>query len=189
LRNPDALALIAASSGAVDYADVNPFAFQPAIAPHLAARIEGRSIDLDLIEHAFHRLATTGTHLVVEGAGGWRVPLDGRSFMSEIPRRLALDVVLVVGLRLGCLNHALLTAEAVRADGLHLAGWVGNAIDPDFAHFDGNVATLHAVLRAPCLGIVPWEINPSADHLAGRLDLEPLLDEVVRPATAPGGKS
>lgn len=179
LRNVDALALEAQTRPALPYATINPVAFAPAIAPHLAARRAGVTPTLAaLIEHARAPLALERDLALIEGAGGWRVPLNDREDLSGLAVRLELPVILVVGLRLGAISHARLTGEAIRADGLRLAGWVGNLIDPDFAADDAlyrdNLATLAATLDAPCLGVVPRLAGEghaalaeaAADHLA-----------------------
>lgn len=154
LRNADALALQAASSVALSYDTVNPYAFAPPIAPHLAAEQAGVNIDLDAIVRGIE--AVDADRIVVEGVGGWLVPLNHRQSVADLAQTLGLPVVLVVGLRLGCLNHALLTAEAIRARGLELAGWVANQIDPAFVCCDENIATLQERLEAPPLLRLPW---------------------------------
>ena len=160
LRNADALALQAGSMPAADYAMINPFAFAPAIAPHLAARRAGVEVRLtDLTGWLRPLLALERGLILVEGAGGWRVPLNDDEDLAGLATGLDLAVIMVVGLRLGCLNHARLTAEAVRADGLHLAGWVGSVVDPTFVAdgtlFRDNLATLACTLPAACLGVIP----------------------------------
>lgn len=152
LRNTDALELQAASGRPIDYASVNPYCFEPAIAPHLAARAAGVEVTVDALEQ-WYRRATDGAALaVVEGAGGWRVPLHPAGFLSDLPERLGLGVVLVVGLTLGCLNHARLTAEAIVARGRSpLLGWIGNEVDPHFARVDENVDSLVGLLGTPPL--------------------------------------
>jgi dethiobiotin synthetase len=167
--NEDALLLQAESSARHPYADVNPWLFEPAIAPHIAAAEAGVAIDLARVTSAHARLAASADVVLAEGAGGFLVPLDAHRSCAEIPLLLRMDVILVVGLRLGCLNHALLTAEAIATRGLSLAGWIGNAIDPHFARFEENVATLTARLPAPCLGIVPWMPNPDIGVAAAAL--------------------
>ncbi len=167
--NEDALLLQAESSTRHPYTVVNPFLFEPAIAPHLAAAEAGIDIDTARIAAA-HAVLRAGADVVLaEGAGGFLVPLDGGRSFADLPALLGMDVLLVVGLRLGCLNHALLTAEAVASRGLRLAGWIGNAIDPGFARRDENVATLTARLPAPCLGIVPWMAKPDVGIAAAAL--------------------
>jgi dethiobiotin synthetase len=158
--NDDALLLQAESTVRHPYATVNPFLFEPAIAPHIAAAEAGVVIDTAVIAVAHARLAARADVVLAEGAGGFLVPLDAHRSCAEIPALLGMDVILVVGLRLGCLNHALLTSEAIAARGLALAGWVGNHVDPGFARFDANVATLEARIPAPCLGIVPHMARP-----------------------------
>lgn len=156
LRNADALALLAECSLPLDYAEVNPFAFAPAIAPHLAAREAGVRLDLEALLGPVRRVLARGADFtLVEGAGGWRVPLAGQATLSDLPVALALPVILVVGVRLGCINHGLLSAEAIARDGLVLAGWVANLIDPHTARLEDNLATLAERLPAPCLGVVP----------------------------------
>jgi len=168
--NGDALQLQAESSVRHPYALVNPWLFEPAIAPHIAAAEAGIAIDTARIAEAHARLREGTDVVLAEGAGGFLVPLDASRSCAELPRLLGMDVILVVGLRLGCLNHALLTAEAIAARGLALAGWVGNRVDPAFARPDANVETLRARIAAPCLGIVPWMAKPdiaaAATHLA-----------------------
>ncbi|MCI0510738.1 dethiobiotin synthetase [Chromohalobacter marismortui] len=160
LRNIDALTLQAQSMPTTAYATINPYAYAPAIAPHLAARRAGRIPTLDaLVAHVAGPLAETRDLTLIEGAGGWRVPLNDDEDLAGLAVCLELPVILVVGLQLGCLNHARLSTEAIRADGLHVAGWVGNLIDPAFSSDDAcyrdNLATLERTLEAPCLGIVP----------------------------------
>ena len=169
-RNEDALALQAAGSEAApDYGLVNPVALREPLSPHLAAAHEGVTIALPPLRAAFDALCAGHDAVVVEGVGGWRVPLAPGLFASDIPRQWDLPVVLVVGLRLGCLSHALLSAEAIRADGCRLAGWIGNRIDPAMDAADENLDTLRALLPAPCLGVLPHGMAPS--RAAAQLDL------------------
>jgi dethiobiotin synthetase len=152
----DARALINAGNVAAAPADVNPFVFAPPIAPELAARAAGVTIDLDRIAAAYERLATSADAIVVEGAGGALVPLGRDTDMLDIPVRLKLPVLLVVGIRLGCLNHALLSALAISARGLRLAGWMANRIDAEMREGDANVAALVARLPAPLCADFAW---------------------------------
>jgi dethiobiotin synthetase len=168
--NEDALLLQAESSNRHPYATVNPWLFEPAIAPHIAAAEAGVGIDTERIVAAHARLAASAEIVLAEGAGGFLVPLDGARSCAELPVLLGMDVLLVVGLRLGCLNHALLTTEAIAARGLTLAGWIGNELAAEFPRRDANIATLAARLRAPCLGIVPWLRKPDVAAVASRLD-------------------
>lgn len=169
LRNEDAELLIAHSAGAPDYARVNPFALPEAIAPHLAARHAGVEVRLDAIVAAFAALSTNSDFVVVEGAGGWMVPLSDTLTQADLPRALDLPVILVVGLRLGCINHAQLSARAIVGDGCHLAGWIANRIDPQMDCAEENLATLQALLPAPCLGMLPHASAPDPRTLAMHL--------------------
>ena len=154
LRNEDALALQSASSGSPDYADVNPLAYAAAVSPHLAAAAEGRRVDLAPVQAAYARLAARADVVVVEGVGGWLAPLSDTLVAGDLARVLGLPVILVVGLRLGCLNHALLSARAIAADGCTLLGWIGNHIDPAMLEPERNLDTLRTRLPAPCLGVI-----------------------------------
>ncbi|MEW6133870.1 MAG: dethiobiotin synthase [Pseudomonadota bacterium] len=155
--NGDVRLLMASSNVPAPPSIVNPYCFAPAIAPHLAARQAGISMRLDIIERAYAHLAERADVVLVEGAGGFLVPFNAECGMDAIPRRLRLPVAMVVGLRLGCLNHAQLTAEAVTARGLELAGWFANRVDPDMKMSEENLASLRSILRSPCLGEIPWE--------------------------------
>ncbi len=154
-RNADAEALIRAAGGDWPYAEVNPYCFEPAVAPHLAAAEAGVEIALPGILDAAHALSQRADLLLVEGAGGWRVPLGPELDMQGLALALDLPVVLVVGLRLGCINHALLSAQAVRASGASLAGWIGSVLAPDMPRLQDNLRTLRQLLPAPCLGVLP----------------------------------
>ncbi|MFG0382233.1 dethiobiotin synthase [Pseudomonas sp. zbq_18] len=175
LRNDDALALLGECSLPLTYAEVNPFAFEPAIAPHLAAREAGVQLDVaGLLPAVRHIVAKGADFTLVEGAGGWRVPLAGQESLSDLARALGLPVILVVGVRLGCINHAVLTAEAIRRDGLHLAGWVANIVDPQTSRLQDNLVTLAERLNAPCLGQVPHLEVPAPAAIATHLRLPEL---------------
>lgn len=175
LRNEDALALQAQSSAHWPYATVNPFAYEPPIAPHVAAAEAGVPIDFDTIAACYRQLDADSDLVVVEGAGGWLVPLAGERTIADLAASLGLDVVLVVGLRLGCLNHAFLSAEAIAARGLTLAGWVANTVDPGYERLEANLATLDARLPAPRLGLVPHVRAGDVGAAAAALDVAPLL--------------
>jgi len=166
LRNEDAEALLAAMTVRAAYDEVNPYAFEPAIAPHIAAMEAGCSIDFRLLDGCYERLCRHSDVIIVEGAGGWLAPLDATHTFADLAVRWKLDVILVVGLRLGCLNHALLTAEAIETRGLRLAGWVGNSVDPDFARREANIATLRSRLAADCLGLFPYSPESNARGLS-----------------------
>ena len=171
LWNADVAALTAASGLALDRALVNPYLFAAPIAPHIAAAEEGIDIDLEHIAGCYARLCEQAEAVVVEGAGGFLVPLGGDSDGGHLARRLGLPVLLVVGMRLGCINHALLTQEAIAARGLVLAGWVANRVDPGMARFDANLAALKSRLRAPLLGVIPFLDRPEAALAARHLEL------------------
>jgi dethiobiotin synthetase len=177
LRNGDALALQAAMSEPLDYPEVNPVALEPAIAPHLAAAAAGLELTVEgLAMHCRQVLARHAHELaVIEGAGGWRVPLGPRETLADLARALQLPVLLVVGLRLGCVNHALLSAEAIRHDGLRLAGWVASQVDPDMPCIEENLATLRERLGAPRLGWIPHRAGIEARDAAHGLDLDALI--------------
>ncbi|MBD8874227.1 dethiobiotin synthase [Rhodanobacter sp. DHB23] len=161
LRNEDALALLAAGSAPLPYAQINPVALRQPLSPHLAAAHEGVTIALPPLRAAFDTLRAGHDAVVVEGVGGWRVPLAPGLFASEIARQWNLPVILVVGLRLGCLSHSLLSAEAILADGCRLAGWIANRIDPSMEAVEENLATLRELLPAPCLGVLPHGVGPA----------------------------
>lgn len=176
----DLIAVYEACAGiSLDPAIVNPYCFAAPIAPHIAAQHENRTVSVEVIQQSFAQLAATHDTVLVEGAGGFLVPMSETQSMAEIPAALGLDVVLVVGLRLGCINHALLTAEAIRAHGLRLAAWVGNMVDPSMSARDENIATLKHLLPAPCLGIVPRiiaaDVITAAVAARAHLDVEPLM--------------
>jgi dethiobiotin synthetase len=154
-RNDDALELLGASNVETDYADVNPWLLATAASPHLAASHDGVSISIDRILAAQRRIAARADLLVVEGAGGWLAPISATATMADIAEKLALPVILVVGLRLGCLNHALLTREAIRATGLPFAGWIANRMHSEMPLADANIETLSSRFAATPLGVVP----------------------------------
>lgn len=175
LQNEDALALRTASSTPLPpYALSNPVALRDALSPHLAAAHEGATIALPPLRAAFDALCAEHDAVVVEGVGGWRVPLAPGLFASDIPKQWDLPVILVVGMRLGCLNHALLSAEAIRADGCRLVGWIANRVDPAMEAVEENLATLRELLPAPCLGVLPHGVAPA--QAAAGLDLAGLAD-------------
>jgi len=155
-RNEDALALQKAGSIPLSYRQVNPVFFEPPIAPHIAAQEADQPIDIPALVAAFQDLATGVDRVVVEGAGGWLVPLNESEDMASLAQGLELPVILVVGMRLGCLNHTLLTVQSIQSRGLTLAGWVANLIDPDFQQLEANIATLEDRVNAPLLARIPW---------------------------------
>ena len=160
LRNADVGILLAASNLAARLEDVNPYAFEPAIAPHIAAEQAGVTVSLSKIKHAFDALQSQADALIVEGAGGFRVPINREQTMADLAVQLNLPVIMVVGIRLGCINHALMTAGSIRAAGLDLVGWVANRIEPDMPALEENVQTLKAMIKAPCIADVNWGAVP-----------------------------
>lgn len=175
LMNEDVAQLREASTVDPGKRFINPYCFESAIAPHIAAEQAGVSIDLGTIVKAYAELSTRADVVVVEGAGGFCVPLTDAEDTADLARRLALPVILVVGIRLGCMNHALLTAAAVRARGLELAGWIANRIDPAMVVADQNVAALDARLAAPRLGEFGYSSAPRPCDFAPAIDVAALL--------------
>jgi dethiobiotin synthetase len=190
LRNADALALAKVSNVAAPYAAINPYCFEPAISPHIAAEEAGIDVDISLIRDRFQALASSADFIVVEGAGGWYVPIgptgtaaalpkpapEAPKMMADLPKSLGIPVLLVVGLRLGCLNHALLTRRAIEASGAELAGWVANQIDPTLERGAQNLASLERMLGSAPLAVFPFALHAHSDvrcgeHLGRRLSL------------------
>ncbi len=151
---------------------INPYCFVQAVAPQLAAQFVGVSINFDRILESFSELNAQADMVIVEGVGGFRVPLNAAQDSADLAQRLGLPVILVVGMRLGCLNHALLTAEAIAARGLTLAGWVANVMGENMAMLDENIAALQQRIGAPLLGVVPHMAQADARMAVGRLDLQ-----------------
>ena len=177
LRNSDALSLQQMATVALCYEQVNPLAFLPPVAPHIAAEQHNQRVDLSgLVATCRAALNTPADFRLLEGAGGWRVPLTDTETMADLAKALAVPVILVVGLRLGCINHALLTAEAIARDGLLLAGWVANQVDATMAVVDENVSSLRSRISAPFLGHIPFLHNSSPIDAAKYLDIGKLLD-------------
>jgi dethiobiotin synthetase len=174
-RNDDALALQAASDPRPRYGDVNPFALPRPVAPEFAAREAGVEVGLAPILAAHARLAAQADFVLVEGVGGWLAPLAADLDQPGLVRALGVSVVLVVGMRLGCLNHARLSARAIAADGARLAGWLASEVDPAMALRDDNFEALRDRLPAPCLGRLHWSAAPDPAMLARALDPGPLL--------------
>ncbi len=166
--NRDAEQILELSGLDVPYNLVNPYAFSPAIAPHIAAKQIGQTIDLTNIINKYNQLAAQADIVVVEGAGGWRVPINATESMKDIALAMKAQVILVVGLRLGCINHALLTAETIIADGCQLAGWIANPLEPKF---DGkaSIETISERLEAPLLATMPCLAFQETSLLTERL--------------------
>ncbi|MGI2169424.1 dethiobiotin synthase [Shewanella sp. MF05960] len=197
LRNSDALMLMAQSNMGLAYQEINPISFEPAIAPHIAASQVNNALSAQgVLDAMFHPAMVNADFALIEGAGGWRLPLGNGEYLSDtvkllqttlqqetstygnnvqlthaVTKNTTLEVILVVGMKLGCLNHALLTQEALLADGLSIAGWVANQVDADMAFIDDNLQSLQQMMQAPFLGYVPHLDNPSAENAAGYLQL------------------
>jgi dethiobiotin synthetase len=150
----------------------NPYAFAPPIAPHIAAHAARESIRPRVIQEAYQALVDLADVVIVEGVGGFRVPLDEKFDTADLAQMLNLPVILVVGMRLGCINHTLLTLEAIQARGLELAGWVANRIDPDMSAFEENLQALDQRISTPCLGVLPYLPHADFRQAAGYLQLE-----------------
>jgi len=165
LHNADVSVLMAASNVDAGLALISPYAFEPAIAPHIAAEQAGITVSLAKIQQAFDALQTQADVVVVEGAGGFRVPINREETMADLVAQLNLPVIMVVGIRLGCINHALMTAGSIRAAGLNLVGWVANRIDPNMPALEENIATLKAMIKAPCIADVAWGETPKFSEI------------------------
>ncbi len=175
LQNEDALALISASNVTADYKIINPYVFAEAVSPHIAAAEEKINIDLNKIKNCFDQLEKKSDAVVVEGVGGWYAPLSLETTISDLAKALQLPIILVIGLRLGCLNHALLTAQAIRQSGLPVAGWIANHIEEDFSHVEQNILMLkHSLSDFPFLGSVPYQ-KTSYEHALNKQALHNTL--------------
>jgi dethiobiotin synthetase len=175
--NDDVLKLRSASNIQLSNQQINPYGFAPAVAPHLAAHLAGISIDFARIVELYSALAGQADVVIVEGTGGLLLPLNAKQDSADLARQMGLPIILVVGMRLGCLNHALLTVEVIAARGLVLAGWVANGVDQNMAMLEENVASLRQRIGAPLLGVVPYMEQPDARVAAEQLDLE-LLEQL-----------
>lgn len=176
LRNDDALTLQRAMSLELAYECINPVALEPAIAPHVAAQLCQQQITLDQLIGSYQQACELNADFtLIEGAGGWRVPLNDQETLAHLPKALELPVIMVVGIRLGCLNHAQLTAEAILNDGLPLVGWVANEVDGAMSHSQESIEFLKASLSAPCIGHIPFQSSPEAIKIKTCLDIEKLL--------------
>jgi len=167
--NEDVEALLRSSSVQVARASINPYAFRLPVSPHLAAAAEGLEIETGPILRSFEKLCAIADTVIVEGVGGFRVPLGAHADGADLAAAIGLPIVLVVGMRLGCLNHALLTVEAIERRGLQLSGWVANHIDPHMLQPESNVSALLERLRYPLLGTIPYLLAPDASRLPLRL--------------------
>jgi len=170
-HNDDAKALRAASGMPFTYGQVNPYCFRHAIAPHIAARLSGVRIELSRILTSYRELAGQADEVIVEGAGGFLVPLNDRQNSADLVKELNLPVIVVVGMRLGCLNHALLTLRAIADYQLECAGWVANVLDADMDALQENIEAMRERIAAPLLGVVPYMAEPDAKTVAQHLDI------------------
>ncbi len=175
-HNEDAKKLRAASNIMASYGQINPYCFPHPVAPHIAARNAGVRIEFPRILTSYHELTSQADVVIVEGIGGFKVPLNERQDSSDLVLQMELPVMLVVGMRLGCLNHALLTAGAIAACGLRLAGWVANVLDANMVALHDNVVALEQRLAAPLLGVVEYQAQPDAHAAATKLDIELLAE-------------
>ena len=169
LRNGDAVQIMRACSSRLPYSAVNPYAFEPAIAPHIAAARSGETIRIAKIVSLCRDLEETADTVVVEGVGGWEVPLGNAAMLTDLACRLKFPVILVVGLRLGCINHALLTASAIKSTGLEFGGWIANQLQHRLEAKDEIIGTLQQRIDAPLLGVLPWSEEPKPRKMAGYL--------------------
>lgn len=166
LRNPDALLLQSVSSVKLPYEQINPVALIEPVSPHIAAQKEKRTLSADRLAGFCRSSFRMADFTLIEGAGGWRVPINSSETMADLVRVLQAPVILVVGMRLGCLNHALLTLEAIRQDGLPLVAWVANSVDANMRALNENIHTLQQRIPAPCLGVVPFMDQPTPEKIA-----------------------
>ena len=173
-RWADVDALAGASTVRAASRITHPYAFGPAVAPHIAAGLAGTEIDLETIARAYQELSGMAEVVVAEGAGGFLVPLNDRQTSADLAKRLGLPVVLVVGMRLGCLNHALLTRRQIEASGLRCSGWVANCILPDMPCLEENIRALEQRLACPLLGAVPFQREPVPARVAPLLSIDRL---------------
>ena len=172
LRNEDALLLQQLSSSTIPYNQLNPYAFKAAIAPHIAAEHEGNCIDLEVIKRKYNSISNEYDFTIVEGVGGWLVPLNDQQTLADLAAALKLPVIMVVGLRLGAINHALLTAHQIHQSGCHLAGWIANTPVAKMAAQAENLETLRRLIKAPLLGVVPHLENFDEKKIAASIHLD-----------------
>lgn len=179
LRNSDALLLQSVITQKLDYDQINPYALEAAIAPHIAAQQEKRSLSVDRLSGFCRGVLSSAHFTLVEGAGGWRVPLNARETLADLAKNLDLPVIVVVAIRLGCISHTLLTFEAIVRDGLAVAGWVANCVDADMPVLQENIDSLKLRLPIPFLGVVPFLTDPSPADVAGHFD-HAVLDHLIQ---------
>ena len=177
-KNSDAITLQQAAALSIPYSTINPYALEPAIAPHIAADQIGVTIDLAVIKQSYGILQQQVDVVIVEGAGGWEVPMSSTQSMADIPVALNLSVIMVVGMRLGCLNHALLTQQAIQARNIPLVGWVANCIDPDMKNQRDNIRYLQQAIQAPLLAHLPYQTPVNVQQLMSVFDRD-VMDSVL----------
>lgn len=170
LRNADALLLQSVITETLAYDQINPYALEAAIAPHIAAQQEKRSLSVDRLSGFCRGVLASANFTLLEGAGGWRVPINPRETLADLAKNLQLPVIMVVGVRLGCINHALLTFEAIVRDGVPVVGWVANCVDAHMPAQQENIDSLRARLPVPCLGVVPFLADQSPSLVAAYFD-------------------
>ena len=178
LRNADALLLQSVITQSLLYDQINPYALEAAIAPHIAAQQEKRSLSVDRLSGFCRGVLSSADFTLLEGAGGWRVPINARETLADLAKNLQLPVIMVVGIRLGCINHALLTFEAIVRDGVPVAGWVANCVAADMPAMQENIDSLRARLPVPCLGVVPFLADQSPGMVATYFD-EVELQQII----------
>ena len=169
LRNEDALLIQQHASVKIDYDLINPYAYQAPVSPHIAGA--GNPVVINKIVAGFDKLKTLADIVLVEGAGGWYTPLNEYETIADLAKSLALPVIMVVAIRLGCINHASLTYRAIQHSGLPCAGWIAMCTDPDMLNREDNIQTIKSAIDAPLLGVLPYQQAPDFDVLAGRLVL------------------
>ncbi len=174
-RNSDALHLQEASSLSVEYHDVNPFAMTLPASPHIAAKHDNMGVDFAVLSEKLTQHKANADVVLIEGAGGWRVPVSDTDCLSAWVQKEKLPVVLVVGIKLGCLSHAMLTAEVIKHDGLELAGWVANRVNPGIEHYGEIIKMLEDKLKVPKLGEIPYIPRPTVKNLSKYIDVSPLI--------------
>jgi len=180
LMNEDASLIMHHCSEATNYELINPVVFESAVAPHIAVSKKKEIIDLDQIVASYDQLASNSESVIVEGIGGWRVPISDKISIVDLVRALNLPVIMVVGIRLGCINHAILTAEAIRADGVTLCGWVSNQLDKDCLYKQETIDTLNERLDCPQIADLAYMKDFEPDKMLDRINLSLIMDKALR---------
>lgn len=177
-QNDDACKLQQMASVSIPYDQVNPYVFEHAIAPHLAAQQVGTDINIDKIKAVYSEIQKRAEYIVVEGVGGWLVPINNTQLVADLAVELRLPVVLVVGMRLGCLNHAFLTVEGIQKRNIELVGWVANCVDKSFSLLEENTQALVSRINAPLLGVIAYDEDLSVEKAAQQLNTQAFLSSV-----------